>query len=532
VLRIRAYCLIALTLTLGQLAVQAQGSTSFIDLVAAEGYTTPAPVLAACLAAAPDTLTALECYHNLEVVDEVALADCQGESLASCEARVAYPVPFYPEELAETVTDVYDEIYDRYYANVWKYAFKELLKCNLLFCEGGCVAEAVARIARHAYGSLNTVYWLEIFTASLYYLNSTLWYNLPFPEFGAIILPIFSLEPKPDQYLAYAQSIDDSATGKGRGTPYSFAAPLFKNQQVPFAEAERQRGLPGLPAFEGLKDALEPATLIEYQQFGFMSVLEAYGGTELMLVVPVPCILVLPLPEVRRAFTDQLTLAEGYPLPHTEETPWVPSANPTAVLATDITKFLVLDPSPPPETSEKPLSSVLTCPPVTLADLATVDIYGDEPATLLEGLTRGATGPPVTALQFLLRDNLLGQYDETLLGEAKTLGLAIQEIGVTDVFDTATQEAVNYIQGQTNLPLSGSLDELTLGAVAAITCEGDEGDAVLALQTLLTGQGFKVEPTGLFDAATKAAVLEFQGAKGLDANGVVGSRTWAALFNQ
>ena len=61
--------------------------------------------------------------------------------------------------------------------------------------------------------------------------------------------------------------------------------------------------------------------------------------------------------------------------------------------------------------------------------------------------------------------------------------------------------------------------------------EGDEGAAVSALQGKLTVAGADpaVPVTGAFDAATKAAVLQFQRARRLVADGVVGAKTWAAL---
>jgi peptidoglycan hydrolase-like protein with peptidoglycan-binding domain len=501
-------------------------------LVAAEGYTTPEPVLAQCLSEAPDGITALECYHNLEVVDEAAMAACQGESLATCSERVAYPVPFYPEELAETVDDIYEEIYDRYYANVWKYAFGELLKCNLLFCNGGCVAQAIANISRHAYGSLNTVYWLEIFEASLHYMPSTLWYNLPFPDYGAIILPIFSLEPKLEQYAAYAQSLEASANAQGRGNAYTYAAPLFDNQSVPFDQSERQPGLPGLTRFESLKNRLEPATLLEYQQFGFMSVFEGYGDRRLVVVSPLPCVAALPLPAVRLASTQTITVAEGYPLPRTDETPWVPSAASSAVSGLEIAAFLTLDPTPPPVTSDKPLRTLLTCPPATLNDLATVDIRGNLPESVFGTLASGANGPPVTALQYLLRGDLLKQFDATMLDQARAIGLDIQDIVVNGNFDTLTVDAVSYVQGLGNLDVTGIVGADTFLSLIGSTCEGDEGDGVFALQTLLEGLGFDITPSGIFDALTKSAVQEFQTSQGLTANGVVNKRTWAALFSQ
>jgi|GEM_PF-1253211 len=59
---------------------------------------------------------------------------------------------------------------------------------------------------------------------------------------------------------------------------------------------------------------------------------------------------------------------------------------------------------------------------------------------------------------------------------------------------------------------------------------GSTGEAVTALQNILTGNGFYSGPiTGYFGALTRAAVKAFQSAKGIDPIGIVGPQTRAAL---
>ncbi|WP_405900609.1 amidase [Streptomyces sp. NBC_00727] len=61
---------------------------------------------------------------------------------------------------------------------------------------------------------------------------------------------------------------------------------------------------------------------------------------------------------------------------------------------------------------------------------------------------------------------------------------------------------------------------------------GSTGPQVTALQRLLTDQGYPAgEADGAFGPATATAVTSFQAAHGLDADGVVGARTWTALLS-
>jgi peptidoglycan hydrolase-like protein with peptidoglycan-binding domain len=520
-----------LTVTVGS-AQDYKGYTSFVDLIYTETYSRPLELFTECTAAAPDATTVLECVHNLEIIDGDTFAECEADELGTCGKRYGYPTPFYPEAYGKMVEDAYDKIYERYYTNVYTYAVQELFPCALggCFLDGGaCVANAVKNIVRHAYGSLNTVYWEEIFIASLYYLNTTLWYQLPFPGFGSIVLPIFTDETNPDQYLDYAESINQ-ADPQARGYPYSRTSPAFPNQTVPFENSETRRGFPGLYDFEFLKGDLTVGTLLEEQQYGFSTVLEFYGDTELMIVEPLPCLFALPLPGIRRAFVRRDSIGEGYQIPYTSNTPWVPSADPTGILATDLTALLLLNPEPPPVTSPTPIKEVLACKPMTLADLALIDVLEFGELSESSTISSGGNGPLADATQYLLRDKLLARYGKGFPETAKSLGFKLKEIEITGSFGKETQDALTYFQGTNNSEITGSLDLATLSGLASTTCEGAEGDTVLALQSALSAAGFKVGLTGIFDAATKGAVEASQEQNGRPATGIADLRTWINLF--
>jgi len=58
---------------------------------------------------------------------------------------------------------------------------------------------------------------------------------------------------------------------------------------------------------------------------------------------------------------------------------------------------------------------------------------------------------------------------------------------------------------------------------------GDRGPEVVALQQRLNALGSQLTVDGIFGTGTRAAVMAFQAAHDLDADGVVGNRTRAAL---
>lgn len=63
--------------------------------------------------------------------------------------------------------------------------------------------------------------------------------------------------------------------------------------------------------------------------------------------------------------------------------------------------------------------------------------------------------------------------------------------------------------------------------------KGSKGDTVKALQILLIGNGYPCGSAGVdgdFGSGTESAVKKFQKAEKLDADGIVGKNTWAALL--
>lgn len=60
--------------------------------------------------------------------------------------------------------------------------------------------------------------------------------------------------------------------------------------------------------------------------------------------------------------------------------------------------------------------------------------------------------------------------------------------------------------------------------------EGSRGEAVVALQYLLTARGFSTKGVdGIFGPNTRSALIRFQASKRLSADGVAGNQTWSAV---
>jgi len=113
-------------------------------------------------------------------------------------------------------------------------------------------------------------------------------------------------------------------------------------------------------------------------------------------------------------------------------------------------------------------------------------------------------------------------------------------------FGARTRNAVQVLQGAAGLKADGVVGPATWAALGQTRLapppgtptgvrgrvdlsDGAVGPAVADAQALLTRAGHRVAADGRFGPATHAAVVAFQRRRGLQADGVVSARTWAAL---
>lgn len=166
----------------------------------------------------------------------------------------------------------------------------------------------------------------------------------------------------------------------------------------------------------------------------------------------------------------------------------------------------------------------------TLTSAPSAEILPEIPILLSQSfgttLQLGDSGDAVTQLQVRLVE--LGYFQDTPSG----------------IFDSSTENAVTQFQQDNGLIADGIVGPATQSAlgVAANTLSttstadgalqpGSSGEAVTQLQTRLAELGyFQGSPTGNFGPATESAVIQFQQANGLAADGVVGTETANALY--
>lgn len=150
--------------------------------------------------------------------------------------------------------------------------------------------------------------------------------------------------------------------------------------------------------------------------------------------------------------------------------------------------------------------------------------YVEEPET--GALELGDRGPRVSALQAALIDLefLAGQPDGEFGPATEAALRAFQEAAELQPDGIAGPQTHERLA----IPYS-PLDDVQESADTPLR-EGDSGARVSALQTALIERGFlDDEADGEFGPATKAALIDFQDAVGLDADGIAGPATHEAL---
>jgi peptidoglycan hydrolase-like protein with peptidoglycan-binding domain len=164
--------------------------------------------------------------------------------------------------------------------------------------------------------------------------------------------------------------------------------------------------------------------------------------------------------------------------------------------------------------------------------------------------TAGPEATPEEEAKFIATRQLQEGLVDVQVGELhtrlKTLKYYTGEI--TETYTAVTREAVRKFQNVEGIPATGIADSITqkrleertkaIEPVPTVTSaktsseisQGSSGEAVKVVQQQLIALGYlKSTATGYFGPLTLEAVIAFQKAKGIDAIGIVGPKTKAAL---
>lgn len=137
----------------------------------------------------------------------------------------------------------------------------------------------------------------------------------------------------------------------------------------------------------------------------------------------------------------------------------------------------------------------------------------------------GGTPPPVTTWP-TVQQGASGQTVKTIQYLLNAHGAALT---VDGGFGPATYNAVKAFQSASGLAADGVVGPLTWADLVVTVKQGSSGPAVSGAQSELNASGASLTVDGGFGPATYNAVVAFQKAKNLDADGVVGPLTWRSL---
>ena len=185
--------------------------------------------------------------------------------------------------------------------------------------------------------------------------------------------------------------------------------------------------------------------------------------------------------------------------------------------------------------------------PVTIKSTNYADSTVNVVITLIKGSSGGYYYAPTAAVvpdMPMLYRGCTGDAVKTLQDKLNALGY--NSGSVDGIFGAKTYAAVTAFQKANSLGVDGIVGKLTWGKLYGVSpampvetttvvgrptvSYGSRGDAVRKLQELLNALGYDCGSVdGIFGSKTKAAVLAFQKANGLGADGIVGPLTWAKL---
>lgn len=119
---------------------------------------------------------------------------------------------------------------------------------------------------------------------------------------------------------------------------------------------------------------------------------------------------------------------------------------------------------------------------------------------------------------------------------AKAMQLLLNEHGASLTadgdFGAKSKAAVIDFQKANGLEADGVCGPKTWTELVIVVREEDKNEAVKALQVALTYRGFPLEADGAFGPATGETLQAYQDSRGLDADAVCGPKTWVSVLRE
>ena len=150
----------------------------------------------------------------------------------------------------------------------------------------------------------------------------------------------------------------------------------------------------------------------------------------------------------------------------------------------------------------------------------------DSPESMVEAFMEDAENHLEACVQFLIADNL---DDDLVAHRWAAVARGYNGAGYAkNGYDTKMAARYAWWSGIPDTPYEGSVEPVA-GLPRPVLRRNSKGNDVVALQELLLAAGVQIIVDGDFGPRTEGAVKTFQGRSGLTADGIVGSKTWAAL---
>jgi hypothetical protein len=227
----------------------------------------------------------VDCLPHIEVIDLSQFRYCQeNEDIGDCSENYAYRVPYITTTQSEAIEEELQEHWrwhDReviriYNEEIWEFPFCINLAaiCPDPGIDWTCLTKRLQKAYEKVISELQPEYWKKVAETLLKHAPFALWYRTPYPPLpdgGAVISPVSSFEPQLEQYYDLVQG-EDAADTVRRGA-YYFQDPVpgiaMMDLPIPYSSNEIDALSGGIQRYEIDKTALETATLLEQEHFGF-----------------------------------------------------------------------------------------------------------------------------------------------------------------------------------------------------------------------------------------------------------------------